>query len=193
MISGLNLEQLREFGLGATAVPSTPSYSVNTASLPAGSSAAYAGADWNTFMRDYGPLIERQMGSLNSTELVDRAKADAAVVPSLVTGATRRAAQRRGGMTLTQRTALGRAGEVSEAATSADLINNARLDQRQRNTETAYKLSGLGTDIYQMGLDNVRESEGLAAQRRANNAAASQQAKSNALGLATTAAAMFLL
>lgn len=185
-------------GLAAQRAPAAPAApvpagNVDLTKLKAGSAAYYSGEDWNKFMTDYGPIIEKQMASLNSTSMVDKAQKDATVVPGLMAGAVDRAAQRRGGMTFSQRLSLAKSRSLNDAATSADIINNARLDQRNRNTETAYKLSGLGTDIYQMGLDNVRESEGLATQRRINNATANQQAKSNLMGAAATlgSAALF--
>lgn len=195
-MSGLNvLSQLREkIGTnGAVRAQTAGSNTVNVSGLPAGSAAAYAGADWNKFMTDYGPLIEKQMLSLNSTYMVDLAEKDAAMVPGLMAGAVDRAAQRRGGVTNTQRASLASTRALNTASNTADVLNNARIDQRTRNTDTALRLSGLGTDIYQMGLDNVRESEGLAAQRKVNNAAASQSYKQNLLGAGLTAAAMFAI
>lgn len=179
----------------ATTGAPTATGAVDLSKLKAGSAAYYSGEDWNKFMTDYGPIIEKQMASLNSTAMVDRASKDATRVPDLMEGAVNRAAQRRGGITSTQFHGLAASREMNRATTTADLLNNARLDQRNRNTETAYKMSGLGTDVYQMGLDNVRESEGLATQRRINNATASQQAKSNVMGAAATigSAALFAL
>ena len=166
---------------------------VDLAGLPQGGAAYYAGQDWNKFMADWGPLIEKQMASLKSTKLVDQAQKDAAVVPGLMAAATERAAARRGGMTASQRTAMTAQRGLTKATSTADMLNNARIDQRQRNTDVGLSLSGLGTDIYQMGLDSVRESEGLAAQRKMNNDAAKSQYKSNLLSGALTlgAAAAF--
>lgn len=176
----------------AAAAAPTAAGTVDLTKLKAGSAAGFAGQDWNKFMTDYGPILEKQLASLNSNAMVDKAAEDARVVPGLMSGAVDRAARRRGGMTFSQRLALGQSRKLTDATTTADLMNNARLDQRNRNTESAYKLSGLGTDIYQMGLDNVRESEGLATQRRMNNAARQQQEKSNILGAGLAVASMFI-
>lgn len=177
------------------AAPAAGSNLVNLSGIPSGTTAAYAGQDWNKFWTDYGPLIQKQMSSLNSTDMVDKARADSRVAPGLMTGAVDRAIARRGGATATQRLALDASRPITAATTSADLINNARMDQRQRNVDTAQKMSALGTDIYNMGLDNVRESEGLAAQRRINNANAKASAKSANMGaaasVAMTAAVLF--
>lgn len=185
-----------EWNLGtapAGTTAETPTGVVDLSKLKAGSAASYSGEDWNKFMTDYGPLIEKQMASLNSTGLVDKAAKDAAVVPGLMNRAADRAAQRRGGVTNSQKMSLATSRSFNNATTVADIMNNSRLDQRNRNVDTAFKLSGLGTDVYQMGLDNVRESEGLATQRRMNNAARQQQQKSNMLGAGLTIASMFAL
>lgn len=182
--------------LGGSATPTASQAAtgtVNLSKLKSGSAAYYAGEDWNKFMTDYGPILQQQLATLNSTKMVDKAAEDARVVPGLMESAADRAAARRGGKTNTQSNALTAFREKNRATTTAGLMNNSRLDQRQRNTDTAYKLSGLGTDVYQMGLDNVRESEGLATQRRMNNAASKQAQKQNMLGLGMTAAAAFLL
>lgn len=179
---------------GSTATPTaTPSGIVDTSKLPAGSAAAVSGADWNKFWTDWGPLIEQQMGSLNSNAMVERAKGDAAAVPGQMAGAVDRALSRRGGATASQRAALDAGRAVNTATTTADIMNNARIDQRTRNTDAALKMSGLGTSIYQMGLDNVRESEGLAAQRKMNNDSAKAAWKSNLIGAGATLAAAAIM
>ena len=191
---GVSTELARRFaasGLPGSAPRATGT--VDVSKLPADSSAYYAGNDWNKFISDYGPLLEKQLASLDSMEMVKQAEKDAAVTPGLMSGAIDRAAARRGGVTATQRAALDAGRALTTATNTADTLNNARIDQRTRNTEAALKLSGLGTNIYQMGLDNVRESEGLAAQRRMNNAASKEAWKSSMLSGATTlgSAALF--
>jgi len=184
-LSKLNIPGLAGLG-GVPAAQPTVANTVNMAGIPSGTAASYASSDWNKFITDYGPLIDKQMASLNSTKMVDQARKDAAVAPGLLSGAVDRAAARRGGLTSTQHLALDASRPLTAVTTSADLINNARMDQRQRNVDTAQKMSALGTDVYQMGLDNVRESEGLAAQRRINNANAKASAKSANMGAAGT-------
>jgi len=186
-----------EYGLGgAPKQASDASYQVDTSSLPGGSTAAHAGEDWNKFMQDWGPLIQKQMESLTDNSMVQRAEEDAARTPGQVAGAMDRALARRGGTGATQHAALAAARQYSDPLQAANTINNARIDQRTRNFDTAIKLSGLGTDVYQMGMDNIRESEGLAAQRKMNDRAASAAYKQNLLSGALTlgsAAAMAFL
>ena len=175
-------------GAGAWAGPSAP-YQVYLGELPAGTSAHYAGEDWNKFMADWGPLIQKQMGSLTDNSMVERAVADAARTPGQVAGAVDRNVARRGGVQGDQRLALDAARTLYNPLQAANTINNARIDQRTRNFDTALKLSGLGTDVYQMGLDNIRESEGLAAQRKMNNDASKAAWKQNLIGGGLTLAA----
>lgn len=175
-----------------TSANSTASYQVNTSSLPAGSTAAYAGEDWNKFMQDWGPLIEKQMQSLTDGSMVQRAIDDAARTPGQMSGAIARSVARRGGLGATQQAAIDASRQFSDPLQAANTINNARIDQRTRNFDTALKLSGLGTDVYQMGMDNIRESEGLAAQRKMNNRAADAAFKQNLLAGGLTLAAAFL-
>jgi len=194
MIDLSNLPQIVQTQTGQKGVNTeTPTGVVDLSKLPQGGAAYYSGEDWNKFMTDYGPLLERQLASLDDQSLVKTAERDAKVVPGLAIKAADRAAMRRGGYTLPQFASLYKTRNVNAATQTADILNNARMDQRNRNLDTAYKYSQLGTDIYQMGLDNVRESEGLATQRRMNNQAAKQAHKQNLMGLGMTTLAAFAL
>lgn len=181
---------------GAPAAGGNAPYQVNLGTIPAGTSANYAGQDWNKFMADWGPLIEKQMATLTDNSMVDRAVTDAARTPGQIAGAVDRNIARRGGVQGDQRLALDASRELYNPLQAANTINNARIDQRTRNFDTALKLSGMGSDVYQMGLDNIRESEGLSAQRKINNAQAKAQNKQNLVSggitLATAAAMAFL-
>lgn len=191
------VERIRKNGgVDSTTNPNAP-YQVSLNGIPAGTAANYAGQDWNKFMSDWGPLIEKQMNSLKDNSMVDQAVEDAARTPGQMAGAVDRNIARRGGVQGDQRRAIDSARELYNPLQAANTINNARIDQRTRNFDTALKLSGMGSDVYQMGLDNIRESEGLAAQRKVNNAQAKAQNKQNlvsgGLTLASAAAAAFFM
>lgn len=190
------LERLRQTGgLNSTTNANAP-YQVDLGQVPDGTSADYAGQDWNKFMADWGPLIEKQMASLTDNSMVDRAAKDAERTPGQIAGAVDRNIARRGGVQGDQRMAIDASRQLYNPLQAANTMNNARIDQRTRNFDTALKLSGMGSDVYQMGLDNIRESEGLAAQRRMNNdqarAANKQNLVSGGITLATAAAMAFL-
>lgn len=189
-------ERIRQVGgLNSTTNANAP-YQVDLGQVPDGTSADYAGQDWNKFMADWGPLIEKQMASLTDNSMVDRAAKDAERTPGQIAGAVDRNIARRGGVQGDQRMAIDASRQLYNPLQAANTMNNARIDQRTRNFDTALKLSGMGSDVYQMGLDNIRESEGLAAQRRMNNAQAKATNKQNLVSggitLATAAAMAFL-
>ena len=136
------------------------------------------------------------MASLTDNSMVDRAAKDAERTPGQIAGAVDRNIARRGGVQGDQRMAIDASRQLYNPLQAANTMNNARIDQRTRNFDTALKLSGMGSDVYQMGLDNIRESEGLAAQRRMNNDQAKATNKQNLVSggitLATAAAMAFL-
>jgi hypothetical protein len=190
------LDRLRQSGGLNSTANANASYQVDLGQVPDGTSADYAGQDWNKFMADWGPLIEKQMASLTDNSMVDRAAKDAERTPGQIAGAVDRNIARRGGVQGDQRMAIDASRQLYNPLQAANTMNNARIDQRTRNFDTALKLSGMGSDVYQMGLDNIRESEGLAAQRRMNNAQAKATNKQNLVSggitLATAAAMAFL-
>ena len=127
------LERLRQTGGLNSPTNANAPYQVDLGQVPDGTSADYAGQDWNKFMADWGPLIEKQMASLTDNSMVDRAAEDAARTPGQIAGAVDRNIARRGGVQGDQRMAIDASRQLYNPLQAANTMNNARIDQRTRN------------------------------------------------------------
>lgn len=148
------------------------------------------------FRQYIDPLIDKQLDSLESTEILDRAIADSGQAFEGVEGQVSRQTSRRGlRLTPSQLKAFRRHANIGQATGTINTISNARIAQEERNTAVAANLSNMGNGLSGIGMQGL----GLSAQRDANRRNANAQQSSNytnsligtGAGLAT-AALMFL-
>lgn len=148
------------------------------------------------FRQYIDPLIDKQLDSLESTEILDRAIADSGQAFEGVEGQVSRQTSRRGlRLTPSQLKAFRRHANIGQATGTINTISNARIAQEERNTAVAANLSNMGNGLSGIGMQGLA----LSAQRDANRRNANAQQSSNytnsligtGAGLAT-AALMFL-
>lgn len=134
--------------------------------------------DWDRFTTDYTPLLNHQMASLKDNSLVERAETDAPAIAERDAAMSARATARRGlALTQDQSEALTRRRSLATATQTADMVNNARLNQRDRNEATASNLANFGADMRNQAMDNMLNGMGIASNRAANNRQAAANAR----------------
>lgn len=148
------------------------------------------------FSQFIDPIINKQLGSIDSTEIIDRAVKDAGTSFEGVEGQVSRQASRRGlSLTPSQLKAFRRHANIGQATGTVDTIANARISQEERNTRVAAELSNQGQGLSSIGLSGLGAANARDASR--SNANAQQSAAftdgliSTGAGLAT-AALMFM-
>ncbi len=85
--------------------------------------------------RLYGPLEDQMIASLGQGELVQTARDSAAQSMGGAANRSKRMASRYGGLSTLQTSEIGRKAKLGDATATAGLVNNARIDQNQRDTE----------------------------------------------------------
>lgn len=152
-------------------------------------------SDWDKFVGGYSPLLEAQQASINDNSLVGRAESDAGAVTERAAGIQSRALARRGiSIGGAQASMMQKAQGLAAATTTANNINNARLEQRDRNEQTAADIANFGADVRNQAMDNMLNGAGIASSRAANNrAAAASNRQQTQAGIATAATIAIML
>jgi len=94
-----------------------------------------------------------------------------------------------------QRAQLDRQQSLGQAAGTAQAVNTARIDQRERNLGLASSLMQVGRGVNSSALDGMGTAASLEANRNATNAQNKAQAKANqwqTIGTLGSIAAFFL-
>ena len=143
--------------------------------------------DWREFLNTAQVLIPELADSLDSTALIDQAREDATVANSQAQEARRLAMERRGiKLSDAQASYLNRADALNAATNTAQTVNNARLDQQQRNDTLLQNMANFAGQVQSLAGDNVRSANHLASQRAMNNRAAREQQRQELTSMATT-------
>lgn len=147
-------------------------------------------SDWDNFVKNYTPLLQQQLASLNDNTLVKRAISDSAdsATNTAATTARNQARYGVGNLSPTQQTAMKKRMAFDNSLRTSTNVNNARLEQRDRNENTALALAQQGNAIKDMAMDNMLQSVGIASNRSMANRQAAQQAQQANQQTAATAA-----
>lgn len=155
-------------------------------------------AEWDNYLRDFGATEEALVASLSDASLIDKARSSAPKQNILAAEAQSRSLGRRGvQMTGAQAAALQRNSALSNALNNATALNNARVDQRERNLSLGSTVMQLGRGVNSTALEGMGTAASLESSRNAQNAAAKAQSKANTLGtigsIAQTAAMLYMM
>ena len=142
------------------------------------------------YKQNYSPLLDKLMGQLNSTELVDQAQEESETLLGR-TQALQGKQQSMGlnALTPAQRMALERRTEIRAASTGAGNVNRSRLAQNDMNMQNSNSLMQFAVQNDQSATRGLGEAAGLASGReqayRNGKAQARSANTSLAAGLAT--------
>lgn len=156
---------------------------------PGDTLAQVADAQWNQYLTDYVPVENEAVASLRDTSVVDDAKKRV----EGTTGQLRRARQRtqrelsRYGLrqTAAERNATDAGLRMGVASNNADILNNARLNQFDRNRSLRNELINVGRGLASESIDGLA----AAAEMEGRRDAANRQAKAAQEAQYTQAAA----
>lgn len=139
--------------------------------------AAVTRDQWNHYLRQFGPLEEQLVGEINDNSLVVGAARDSAKQNAIAEESFNRDMSRYGvNITGVQAKQMARMRSLGDAANNTFAINNARLEQRDRNIALGGDLMQIGRGVAGQGISGLSDAAGMAAQRNAANAQAKAQA-----------------
>ncbi|AEA99047.1 hypothetical protein [Alteromonas mediterranea] len=146
------------------------------------------------YSKNYSPFIDQMIGEINSTELIDTAKEDAASLLAKTTK-NQNLDLSRGVTALTpaQQKLMQRTNAVNASAQGDANVNNARVDQETSNFENLSNLMSIAVNNQQSAVQGLADGTGMASSREQAYLNGQAQADSTNLGLATTAGAMLLM
>jgi hypothetical protein len=149
---------------------------------------------WQHYLRQFAPLEEQLVSDIDSNELVERAANDAATQVGAGKASLDRSIARYGlNMTGAQRAQLERQRQLGAATNTAQSINTARIDQRERNLGVAADLMMKGRGVSSSAIDGLGQAAGLEAQRNAANAQAKAQSSAQTLNTALGVASLAMM
>lgn len=159
--------------------------------------AAVTRDQWNHYLQQFAPLENELVGDVNSRELVEKAASSAATQTAVGNASLDRSISRYGlNMTGVQRSQLERQQALGNATNTAQAVNTARIDQRDRNLSLAANLMQQGRGVSSSAISGLGDAANSEAQRNAANAQAKAQAKAQRTSTIATglgiAAAFFL-
>jgi hypothetical protein len=121
---------------------------------------------FNNYQQNYNPLIKDLIGRLNSTELVDDAKAESELLLGRTTQAQNMSEmQGLNRLTPAQRLAMKRRTEIRAKAQGDGNINNARIAQNDLNYDNSSNLMKFALQEQSSATDALANSAGLASSR----------------------------
>lgn len=133
---------------------------------------------------DYIPVEDQAIASLDDTSLVKRARQSTVNGFSRSVGRFNRDLSRYGvAPSAADRENSNLRFSFDAARTSADTVNNSRLDQFDRNRSVRGELINIGRSLANESFSNVSEAAGLQTSRENNNRAASASSKAGLLNL----------
>ena len=139
--------------------------------------AAVTRDQWNHYLKQFAPLEEQLVGEINDNSLVLGAARDSAKQNAVAEQSFNRDMSRFGvNTTGVQAKQMARMRSLGDAANNTYAINNARLDQRDRNIALGGDLMQIGRGVAGQGISGLGDVAGMAAQRNAANAQAKAQA-----------------
>ena len=150
--------------------------------------AAITRDQWNHYLQQFAPLENELVGDVNSRDLVTKAAKTAATQTRVGDASLDRSISRYGlNMTGVQRAQLERQQAIGNATNTAQAVNTARVDQRDRNLSLAANLMQQGRGVSSSAISGLGDAANSEAQRNAHNAQAKAQAKaqqtSTAIGI----------
>lgn len=135
-------------------------------------------AEWNAFLKQYKPLMDKMMGGMSDTAMVDAAAVDVPRTIEQQQQAGARALARRGvAVTGDQAAALERRTTLNKSLSLAQGMNSARTTQRAVNETRANTVADLRSTMMNNGMNNLNTAAGLAANRDMANRSAEAAAK----------------
>jgi hypothetical protein len=159
--------------------------------------AALTRDQWNHYLTQFGGTEEKMVADVNSTALVDQAKTSAATQTAVGRGSFDRMLSRYGatGTPTPALTRLARARSLGEATGTAQAVNTARIDQRERNLGLGSSMMQLGRGVAAQGISGMSDVAGMEADRNAQNSQIKAQNKASNINTAASlgAAAMFFI
>ena len=158
--------------------------------------AAVTRDQWSHYLRQFGPLEEQLVGEVNDQSMVRSAARDATKQNAIAEQSFDRDVSRYGvNMTGVQAKQMDRMRSLGDTSNNTFAINNARLEQRDRNIALGGDLMQVGRGVAGQGISGLGDVAGMSAQRNAANAQAKAQASSQrnsmvggAIGAGVTAA-----
>jgi hypothetical protein len=141
---------------------------------------------FKNFEQNYNPLVDGLVDRLNSTEIVDGAKADAEKLLGRTTQAQNMSeTQGLNRLTPAQRLAMKRRTQIRAKAQGDGNINNARIAQNDLNYDNARNLMQFATGEQNSATNALSQSMGLASSRDEAYKNGKAQARSANTSLAT--------
>lgn len=151
-------------------------------------------SQWAHYVNQFGPTEEALIGEIDSRSLVDQAETTAARQTQVGSESLLRTGSRYGlgdapkGFTRV----IQRQHEMGNAAGTAQSVNTAKLDQRERNLGLMSNLMQVGRGVAAQGISGMSDVAGMDAARRAQNAQIKAQEKAGMIGTAAGLGAMAL-
>lgn len=134
---------------------------------------------WSHYLKQFGPLEQQLVGETNDQSLVSGAAQASSKQNAIAEQSFDRDKSRYGvNMTGVQGKQMDRMRSLGDSANNTYSINNARLEQRDRNLDLSSNLMQVGRGVAGQGMQGLGEAAGMAAQRNAANAQAKAQASS---------------
>ena len=122
----------------------------------------------NNYLEKYGDIETDLVGDTNSTAIIDAARNAQQLGQESAAGVQQRSLSRYGAqMTPAQMAASQRATSLGQSAGFAGAMNNAVLDQRDRNFALTSSLVGLGNNQLKLAMGDMAAAAGLASDREA--------------------------
>ena len=129
------------------------------------------------YLDTYGKTEEELLADTNSTAIIDGAKESQALGQQVSAGMQQRTLGRYGAsMTPAQQAAQQRMGSLGNAASYTGAVNNAAVDQRDRNFGLKSALMGMGKEQLSVAMGGLGSAAGMEASREAEY----QRAKASA-------------
>lgn len=143
---------------------------------------------WQHYLQQFGGLEQQLVDSRNDQSLVDSAATAAVKQARIGRESTARDISRYGlGMTGAQANMLARTQQLGDATNTAQSMNTARIDQRDRNMTVMADLMMKGRGVASSGIDGLGDAASTEASRNAQNAQAKAadkaQKTSTAIGI----------
>lgn len=164
-------------------------------SRAADDAAAVTRSQWQHYLTQFGPLEESLTADLNSEALVTQARETAARQSVAGEASLGRTIDRygMGNAPGAMQAQLERQRVLGDAESTAQAVNTARLDQRDRNTSLGASLMQVGRGVANQGLSGMGDVSTMEANRNAHNSnlKAQQKAQQNQTAGALATAAIY--
>ncbi len=120
------------------------------------------------YLEKYGKTEEELLADTNSTALIDGARESQVLGQQVSKGMQQRTMSRYGAnMTPAQQAAQQRMSSLGNASSYAGAVNNATIDQRDRNFGLKASLMGMGKEQLSVAMDGLGNAAGMEASREA--------------------------